>query len=217
MARQIDRNRLDNLGRLIAEAGSAEALARRSGSSSPYLSQIRGGTPYPSGRRRRVGDQLAEKLERAMDKPEGWMDEAHDDADDGAPGASWTAGGGCPLISWVQAGAWTRAPEFPDAEARLHCPARCGPGTFVLRVRGESMAPRFEDGDLIYVDPGVEARSGAYVVMRDGSGEATFKQLVEEDGRRFLRAANPDWPHRIVEARPDAAVCGVVVFRGAPV
>ncbi len=216
MTRQIDRNRLDNLARLIAEAGSAEALARRSGSSSPYLSQIRGGTPYPSGRRRRMGDQLAAKLERAMDKPEGWMDQAHDE-DEGAPGAPWTAGGGCPLISWVQAGAWTGAPAFPDAEARLHCPARCGPETFVLRVRGESMAPRFLDGDLIYVDPGVEARSGAYVVMRDGAGEATFKQLVEEDGRRYLRAANPDWPSPIVEARPDAAVCGVVVFRGAPV
>jgi len=217
MARQIDRRRLDNLGRLINEAGSAEALARRSGSSSPYLSQIRAGTPYPSGRRRRVGDQLAEKLERAMRKPEGWMDEAHDDADAGAPGALWTAGGGCPLISWVQAGAWTGAPVFPDAEAWLHCPARCGPDTFVLRVRGESMAPRFEDGDLIYVDPGVDARSGSFVVVRDGAGEATFKQLVEEDGRRYLRAANPDWPHPIVEARPDAAVCGVVVFRGAPV
>ena len=214
MTRQIDRNRLDNLARLIAEAGSAEALARRSGSSSPYLSQIRGGTPYPSGRRRRLGDQLAEKLERAMKKPEGWMDEAHDH-DEAAPGASWTAGGGCPLISWVQAGAWTGAPEFPDAEARLHCPARCGPETFVLRVRGESMAPRFDDGDLIYVDPGVEARSGSFVVVRDGAGEATFKQLVEEDGRRYLRAANPDWPNPIVEARPDAALCGVVVFRGS--
>ena len=214
MTRQIDRNRLVNLRRLIAEAGSAEALARRSGASSPYLSQIRSGTPYPSGARRRVGDHLAAKLERAMDKPEGWMDQDHDG---GAPGAPWTAGGGCPLISWVQAGAWTGAPEFPDAEARLHCPARCGPDTFVLRVRGESMAPRFDDGDLIYVDPGVEARSGAYVVMRDGAGEATFKQLVEEDGRRYLRAANPDWPSRIVEARPDAALCGVVVFCGGRV
>ena len=215
MTRQIDRNRLDNLARLIAEAGSAEALARRSGSSSPYLSQIRGGTPYPSGRRRRLGDRLAEKLERAMEKPEGWMDETHDD--EGAPGASWTAGGGCPLISWVQAGAWTGAPAFPDAEARLHCPARCGPQTFVLRVQGQSMAPRFEDGDLIYVDPGLAAHNGSYVVVRDGTGEATFKQLVEEDGRRYLRAANPNWPSPIVEARPDAAVCGVVVFRGAPV
>ena len=212
MARRIDRNRLDNLRRLIAEAGSAEALARRSGSSSPYLSQIQAGTRYPSGRRRRLGDQLAEKLERSMGKPDGWMDEAHDE-----DGASWAAGGGCPLISWVQAGAWTEAPEFADAEARLHCPARCGPDTFVLRVRGESMAPRFLDGDLIYVDPGVDARSGAYVVVRDGAGEATFKQLVEEDGRRYLRAANPDWPNPIVETRSDAAVCGVVVFRGAPV
>ena len=217
MGRQIDRIRLDNLEHLIAEAGSADALAQCSGSSGPYLSQIRGGTPYPSGRRRRVGDVLATKLERAMDKPEGWMDEPHGGV--AADDAGWSAGGACPLISWVQAGAWTEAPEFAGAEALLHCPVRCGPDTFVLRVSGESMAPRFQDGELIFVDPERTPRSGSYVVVRrgDGTGAATFKQLVEEDGRRYLKAVNPDWPERIVEADPDAAVCGVVVFKGAAV
>ena len=47
-------------------------------------------------------------------------------------------------------------------------------------------------------------------------GAATFKQLVEEDGRRYLKADNPDWPERIVEAEDDAAVCGVVIFQGRP-
>ena len=208
MSRHLHTVRLDNLLRLVDEAGSAEKLARRTGSNAAYLSQIR-------TRRRRMGDAVAAKLERATGKPPGWMDQPHGNADD----APWSSGGGCPLISWVQAGAWTEAPEFPDAEAWLNCPVRCGPDTFVLRVVGESMSPRFQDGELIFVDPAPPARNGSYVVARrgDGSGGATFKRLVEEDGRRYLVADNPDWPERIVEADPDAAICGVVVFKGAAV
>ena len=225
MQRNLDRIRLANLRLLIAEAGSAEALARTSGTSGAYLSQIRSGTPYKSGRSRRMGDNLAAKLERATGKPLGWMDEPHraeparEDADPGATGSPWSSGGGCPLISWVQAGDWTEAPDFADAEARLNCPVRCGPETFVLRVRGESMDPQFREGDLIFVDPSRAPRNGSYVVVRrgDGSGAATFKQLIEEDGRRYLKAANPHWPRPIVEADADSAVCGVVVFRGSAI
>ena len=225
MQRNLDRARLANLRLLIAEAGSAEALARATGTSGAYLSQIRSGTPYKSGRARRMGDNLAARLEQATGRPLGWMDEPHPEgaASGGADperGASpWSSGGGCPLISWVQAGAWTEPPEPGDAEAFLNCPVRCGPGTFVLRVRGESMEPRFREGDLIFVDPSRAAGNGSYVVVRrgDGSGTATFKQLIEEDGRRYLKAANPHWPRPIVEADPDSAVCGVVVFRGSAV
>ena len=225
MQRNLDRIRLANLRLLIGEAGSADALARTTGTSGAYLSQIRSGTPYKSGRSRRMGDNLAAKLERATGKPLGWMDEPHaagpglGAADPTGDLSPWSSGGLCPLISWVQAGAWTEAPAFPDAEARINCPVRCGPDTFALRVRGESMEPQFREGDLIFVDPAVPPGNRRYVVVRrgDGSGAATFKQLIEEDGRRYLKAANPHWPRPIVEADADAAVCGVVVFRGSAV
>ena len=213
MARQLDRNRLENLRRLIAEAGSLSALARRAGVSVSYLSHIRAGRPYPSGNPRRMGDRLAATLEHAMGKPPGWMDEDPHPARDGR---LW-ADGGYPLISWVQAGAWTEERAVPQTDERLHCPLRCGEDTFVLRVAGESMAPRFRDGEYIFVDPDVEPAGGSFVVVRRGAeGAATFKQLVEEEGRRYLKAVNPDWPERIVQAGADAAICGVVVFHGRP-
>ena len=212
MTRHIDRIRLKNLGRLIAEAGSASELARRAGVSGAYLSHVRAGTPYPSGNPRRMGDRLAARLERAMGRPPGWMNEER--AYDEGP---FPPGSGHPVISWVQAGTWTEARELPAHTERLHCPLPCGPDTFVLRVAGESMAPRFPDGDYVFVDPDVPAENGSFVVVRRANdGAATFKQLVVEDDRRYLKAANPNWPEPIVEAEPDAAVCGVVVFQGRP-
>jgi len=210
MTRQIDRTRLQNLRRLIAEAGSLSALARRAGVSRAYLARVRAGTPYPSGNPRRMGDRVAAKLEQAMGRPVGWMDGPTRHTPAPLP-----PGEGFPVISWVQAGKWTEAREFPAGAERLHCPLPCGPDTFVLRVAGQSMAPRFPDGDYIFVDPDVPAANGRFVVVQRDDG-ATFKQLVEEDGRRYLKAANPDWPEPIVEVEPGAAVCGVVVFHGRP-
>ena len=155
-----------------------------------------------------------------MEKPDGWMDEFHGAGDLGS-GNTHTGPGARslhPLISWVQAGAWTEvggAFTAEDAEALLPCPVRCSDETFVLRVRGESMAPRFRDGDLIFVDPAVSPDHGRFVVVRgEDSNEATFKQLIVEGERKYLKALNPDWPKRIIESDAAAAICGVVVFKG---
>ena len=222
MKRQREAVRLNNLEHLVAEAGSAVALARLAGTSESYLSQIRNQLLTPKGTPRGVGDDLAAKLEQAMGKPNGWMDEAHQEFMEER--ARYNAEPGPelrslhPLISWVQAGGWSEiagAFALGDAEDLLPCPVRCSKDTFVLRVRGESMEPKFHDGDLIFVDPEAAPISGRYVVVRmEGSHEATFKQLIVEGDRQFLKAVNPDWPLRIIEVDSNATICGVVVFKG---
>lgn len=128
-----------------------------------------------------------------------------------------------PLISWVQAGQWTEVMTSftaADAEEWVACPVAHGPRTFVLRVRGESMfnphARRsFRDGDLIYVDPDRVAENGSLVVAQlAGNTEATFKQLVLEGERKYLKALNPAWPDSIIQINGDASICGVVIFKG---
>jgi SOS-response transcriptional repressor LexA len=100
-------------------------------------------------------------------------------------------------------------------EGLLPCPVHCSQGTYVLRVKGASMEPKFANGDLIFVDPEIAAESGRYVVVRlPGSNEADFKQLIIEGGRQYLKALNPDWPERITELQPSAVIYGVVVFKG---
>lgn len=128
-----------------------------------------------------------------------------------------------PLISWVQAGAWSEVIDNfapGDAEEWLPCPIAHGPRTFVLRVRGESMwnphgRPSLQEGDLVFVDPDRDAVHGSVVVVRlDDEREATVKQLVVEGSRRFLRAANPAWPDPILQVDGNAKICGVVIFKG---
>jgi len=222
MKRKINRIRLNNLELLISEAGSAAKLARTAGTNSSYLSQVRNQLPTKKGTPRAIGDDLAIKLEEAMNKPQGWMDNSHDgntyDTQEHNAHLGPELRTPLPLISWVQAGEWQEisesfVPEYSDE--LFHCPAKCSPESFVLRVRGTSMEPKFHEGDLIFVDPNASAEHGKYVVVRiDASNEATFKQLIIEEGNQYLKALNPDWPNRIIEIDEEASICGVIVFKG---
>jgi SOS-response transcriptional repressor LexA len=64
---------------------------------------------------------------------------------------------------------------------------------YALRVIGDSMAPEFEDGHIIIVEPALSAESGRFVVA-DYEGETWFRQYVVEGGRRYLKALNAAHP-----------------------
>jgi SOS-response transcriptional repressor LexA len=107
------------------------------------------------------------------------------------------------------------SPPANGEQGRLPCPIPCSEDTFVLRVEGESMEPKFHDGDLIYVDPQISPENGRQVILRlEGVDEAILRPPMVEDGRRYFKALNPDWPGRIVEASDQVAIRGVVVFKG---
>ena len=134
-------------------------------------------------------------------------------------------GRGVPLISWVQAGVWSDVadPFQPgDAEEWLPCPVRHGPRTYCVKVRGDSMhnpsgRPSYADGDIIFVDPDREAKAGDRVIVRlDDQQEATFKQLLIEDGRKMLKALNPEWSPRYIEINGNATITGVVIGKWVP-
>lgn len=132
---------------------------------------------------------------------------------------------GVPLISWIQAGIWSDIEDpyaVGDAEDWLPCPVKHGPRAYCLRVRGDSMynptgRPSYADGDIIFVDPDREANNGDRVIVRlDDQKEGTFKQLLVEDGRKMLKALNPEWAPRYVEINGNATITGVVIGKWVP-
>lgn len=133
--------------------------------------------------------------------------------------------GNVPLISWVQAGAWSDVIDNfqpGDAEDWLACPVPHGPRTYCLRVKGESMynptgRHSYSAGDIIFVDPDRRAKHGDRVIVRlEDKGETTFKQLIEEGSSSYLKALNPGWPEPIIEINGRATICGVVIGKWVP-
>lgn len=123
-----------------------------------------------------------------------------------------------PLISWVQAGAWRPriCGRLPGAgDDFIPTTKRIGPRAFALRVRGDSMVnphgrPSYPEGCIIVVDPDRAAQPGARVIARlPDQDEATFKQLVSDAGRLYLKPLNPLYPLLPVDQRTQ--IVGVVV------
>ena len=86
--------------------------------------------------------------------------------------------------------------------------ARVGKHAYALRVRGDSMEPKFPEGVTIIVDPDASPVHGSFVVaLLTDAEQVTFKQLVI-DGRRYLKPLNPRYP--VMEMDNRVAICGVV-------
>jgi len=203
------KDRLADLMRSRKIVSEAE-LARRSGVNQPTIHRIL------TGESKNPRTENLEKIARALGVSVSEMREGGNlEVREAAPPRYCDP---VPVVSWIAAGQFQEAsdPYQPgDAAEWLPCPVTHGPRTFSLRVRGISMEPDFRDGDYIFVDPDVTPRNRSFVVVRlDDRQEATFKQLIEEDGRRMLRPLNPAWPEQIVEINGKATICGVVVFTG---
>ena len=123
-----------------------------------------------------------------------------------------------PLLSLAQAGRIAESvypAQLSDAADWIEFPKkRHGPRIIALRVSGESMEPDYHNGDIIYIDPDVAAIHGKDVVVRLGErNEVTFKRLVVEGERRYLKPLNQNWPDKFVSMPTDAQIVGVVVGR----
>lgn len=84
---------------------------------------------------------------------------------------------------------------------------------FALRVIGQSMAPEFDEGDVIVVEPGGALADGAFVVARH-EGEWIFRQLCRAGDGWRLHALNPAWPDLALASLAD--VRGVVIRKAVP-
>ena len=211
--------RLANLRNLIKRAGGPADAARKLDMDDSQLSQIAGKNPI-----RNIGTSLARRIEKAFKRPEGWLDVPHSQlllpqppADENVAPAR-DLRNEVPLISWVQAGDWRNLEDnfhAGDAERWVATNATVGKHSFALRIVGDSMtnpgaSPSFPEGTIIIVDPEREASPGRYVVVRQKSDtECTFKQLVRDAGKHYLKPLNPRYP--LLEMLPDAVICGVLV------
>lgn len=121
--------------------------------------------------------------------------------------------GRVPLISWVRASELCEAIDLyapGDAEDWLDCPFPHSSKAFCLRVSGPSMLPEYRDGEIILVDPDIEARHGDDVVVRTPEGKTTFKRYNSTPEGDYLIALNPDMANRIIEVPEGTSICGVV-------
>ncbi len=179
-----------------------------------YLSQLMGGKAS-------FGEKAARRIEASYGMPSGYLDEEADSPETPYANVVYKGPnqpkGKFPVISWVSAGEWAEAIEpyhRKSIDRWYETTVDCSEYSFWLEVKGDSMTSpvglSIPEGMMILVDPEVEAISGKLVVAKlDSENEATFKKLVMDAGRKFLKPLNPQYP--LMEIDGNCRIIGVVV------
>lgn len=171
-----------------------------------YISQLKSGkAPF--------GERGARNLELRLNLDDGFLDR---EDSIGLPERVSDIDFSIPLLSWARAGAFCEAAgqfTIEDAEEMLPRPLQSmGKSTFALSVRGDSMdmPDGYREGEIVYIDPAVDATPGRDVLAKTDAGY-TLKRYKEDESGPYLLQLNGN---KII--RPDThwSVCGVVVFSG---
>jgi repressor LexA len=110
-----------------------------------------------------------------------------------------------PVVNKIEAG---YPADFDDldypvgiADDYVRCPDLHDPNAFAVRVVGDSMEPRFREGDIVIFSPAAEVQSGDDCFIRFSMPhETTFKRVFfEPDSMVRLQPRNDKYPPIIVE------------------
>jgi repressor LexA len=112
-----------------------------------------------------------------------------------------------PVINKVSAGYPT---DFNDldypvgiADDYIRCPDLHDPNTFAVRVVGDSMEPKFHEGDIVIFSPATEVHNGDDCFVRFAMPhETTFKRVFfESDDKVRLQPRNEKYSPTIVDGK----------------
>lgn len=108
-----------------------------------------------------------------------------------------------PIISWVQAGAWTESnvtDELTEHDKWMEYTGKWKPCLYALEIVGDSMISddpvyNFAEGGLIVCDPEQTPTSGQFCIAKNIlTQQTTFKRFDSDGFNSFLTALNKEYP-----------------------
>ena len=201
----IDKIRLENARLIAVEVGGRPKLAVKMNMGYTLLSNYIGKTPT-----KKIGDDVARRIELAGGKQIGWLDKSHSNTEDeilksqiaeSNVSESGITLKSIPIISWVQAGVFVESnviDETWEVSDYVHAVSNVSSRAFALRVEGDSMVSSvggysFPEGVIIICDPEQSASVGSFVIAKDTATQGTTFKRLDGDGLTFkLTALNSD-------------------------
>ena len=81
---------------------------------------------------------------------------------------------------------------------------------FVIPIKGDSMEPDYQDGDLVFIQTSVDLNDGVIGVF-NYNGDAYIKQLVIDKDQAYLHSLNPAYKDMPITPETDFRIIGEVV------
>lgn len=121
-----------------------------------------------------------------------------------------------PLYEAISAGGFVVA-EGDNAVSTITVDSSVSVKCFALKIKGDSMAPLYSDGDIVIVDPELTPRNGDCVVAMQDNYAATLKEYrlrgTDNHGDLVfdLIPMNPSYPTITINRENPGRVAGVVI------
>jgi phage repressor protein C with HTH and peptisase S24 domain/transcriptional regulator with XRE-family HTH domain len=145
----------------------------------------------------------------------------HEMADKGSTNVEHISAGAVPVINRVSAG---YPKDFTDlsypkgiADDYVACPGVDDKDAFAARVHGDSMSPKYREGDIVIFSPAAVPRNGDDCFVRFEHGGTTFKRVFYESNEKSepvirLQPRNEKYRPQII---PSEQITGIyrAVFR----
>jgi phage repressor protein C with HTH and peptisase S24 domain len=148
----------------------------------------------------RFGDDAGAQVAAVLGRKVGEL-EIESDVEDGPPILATPRL--IPVVGRVQAGVdgllniYDYPPESPDGHMLWY--TSCVEA-YVLRVRGESMSPRYLPGEFVGVDPCAEVLPSDEVIVLMKDGQRMIKRLLwVRDEQACLESVNKDHPNIVID------------------
>ena len=97
-----------------------------------------------------------------------------------------------PVLGLCQAGNWAEVINDEgalDSKEYLDIHIKNRRDIFAVKVSGDSMEPRFHEGEYLIVDPNEDLQNGRYIIA-ELHGQCTFKKYSEDAGQKYLIPEN---------------------------
>lgn len=171
-------------------------MATRLGLSSNYVSLLESGSKEPSDAIRRHVELIQRVADAGLGSKSQSQVASYEDysgvvREDPVPYGRTRM---IPVIGWAHAGSAESYEEIPETW-QCKVPTECRDAkAFAVSLEGDSMEPRFGDGDLIIVQPSETAYSGCYVVAKFASDGVIFRRVEMSGTTISLVPLNERYP-----------------------
>jgi len=124
-----------------------------------------------------------------------------------------------PVLGYIRAGIPIDVVEETLGDEEIHPDMAASGNHFALRIKGDSMEPKFSDGDIVIVREQSDVDSGDIAIVLVNGDEGTVKKLMKyENGSIALVASNPAYQPIVftpeeIESLPVLVIGKVVELR----
>ncbi len=119
-----------------------------------------------------------------------------------------------PVISLPDVIKWPSC-DFKDTE-KISMYAHGLQNCYAVKVPNDLMSPRFNEGDLIFINPGREPKDGDFVIAYEkGALESMLKKYTVDGADKYLYSLKSPGPNPI-KVNDNIEIKGVVVRRRVP-